>query len=91
MQAQIFNSAYEALLVADGQIITLFEANGEELNPDPSAYQFTNSTLSDRSIDLTSVVTFGCQMCISLLNFGSIHPPSHFQGNSVRGIHIQAI
>lgn len=55
MQAQIFNSAYEALLVADGQIITLFEANGEELNPDPSAYQFVNSTLSDRRIDFTNI------------------------------------
>jgi len=30
MQAQIFNSAYEALLVADGQIITFFESNGSE-------------------------------------------------------------
>ncbi|MES0361294.1 MAG: hypothetical protein ABUK20_10290, partial [Anaerolineales bacterium] len=55
MQAQIFNSAYEALLVADGQIITLFEANGEELNPDPSAYQFANSTLSDRRINFTNI------------------------------------
>ena len=55
MQAQIFNTAYEALLVADGQIITLFESNGAKLNSDPSTYQFDNSTLSNQRIDFTNL------------------------------------
>jgi hypothetical protein len=51
VQAQIFNTAFEALLVPDGKIITIVEANGAQLNSDPSAYQFDYSTLSDQRID----------------------------------------
>jgi hypothetical protein len=32
---QIFNSAYETIIARDGSILALFEAFGEELNPDP--------------------------------------------------------
>jgi hypothetical protein len=34
---QIFNAAYETLVVRDGQVLALFEANGRELNPEPLA------------------------------------------------------
>ena len=35
---QIFNAAFESLVVAQGGVISLFEANGLQLNPDPAAY-----------------------------------------------------
>jgi hypothetical protein len=35
---QIFNSAYETLILADGQAVALFEANGVVLNPGPVAF-----------------------------------------------------
>lgn len=35
---QIFNSAYESLLIAQDQVVALFEANGRELNPDPQGF-----------------------------------------------------
>jgi hypothetical protein len=54
-QAQIFNTAYEALLVAGDQIITFFESNGAELNSDPSAYHFDKSTLPHRRIDFINI------------------------------------
>lgn len=41
--------------MADSEIITKFEANGAELNSDPSAYQFDNSTHSDRRKDFTNI------------------------------------
>jgi hypothetical protein len=54
-QTQIFNTAYEALLVAGDQIITFFESNGAELNSDPSAYHFDKSTFSHRRINFTNI------------------------------------
>ena len=32
---QIFNAAYETLLARDGQALAIYEANGQDLNPDP--------------------------------------------------------
>lgn len=36
---QIFNAAFESLVVSGGNVLALFEANGRQLNPDPAAYQ----------------------------------------------------
>jgi len=37
LPAQIFNAAFESLVVIDNQVLALFEANGHELNPEPKA------------------------------------------------------
>ena len=52
---QIFNSAYETLIVAGDQIVTLYEANGSELNPDPIAFATNGSFSSITTVDLSSI------------------------------------
>lgn len=39
-QAKLANMAYESLLTRGDTVITIFEANGAQVNPSPRAYQF---------------------------------------------------
>jgi hypothetical protein len=42
-QAEIANMSYEALVVANDTLVTLYELNGANINPDPHAYLFDMS------------------------------------------------
>jgi hypothetical protein len=46
--AQIFNAAYETLIPVDDQVLAMFEANGEVLNPDALAF-----AIGGQSLDIT--------------------------------------
>lgn len=54
-QVQVFNTSYESLLVAGDQIITLFEANGVELNSNPVANLFEKSLLTKSSVGFPNI------------------------------------
>lgn len=55
LQAQIFNSSYETILVSGDQVITIAEANGAEINPNAMAYAFDSSTLTHMEIDFPNI------------------------------------
>ena len=55
LPVQIFNYAYETLLIADGQALTIFEANGTELNPNPSAFSIERSSLAPNVVDFGNI------------------------------------
>lgn len=52
LPVQVFNSADEAMFVASDAIVTLFEANGAEINPNPVAQAF------DLNFNPTGTLTF---------------------------------
>lgn len=52
---QIFNSAYETLILADGQVVTFFEANGKILNPSPLAYAKDDLSTEFTPLELTNI------------------------------------
>lgn len=51
----IINKSNEALVVAGENIISLFEANGQTVNPNPTAHIFERETLKRQQIPLQSV------------------------------------
>ena len=55
LPVQIFNYAYETLLIADGQALTIFEANGTELNPNPSAFSIERSSLTPSLVEFSNI------------------------------------
>ena len=52
---QIFNSAYETLVAVEGKLLAIFEANGEELNPDPQAVLINTQNNEMRLVQLPSI------------------------------------
>jgi hypothetical protein len=52
---QIFNYAYETLIVTGDQAITLYEANGSELNPIPIAFAMDESFSYNNEVDLSNI------------------------------------
>jgi hypothetical protein len=54
-QVQIFNTSNESLLIAGDQILTLFEANGAELNSNPIANIFDKSLLNNNSVEFPNI------------------------------------
>ena len=55
LPVQIFNYAYETLLITDGQALTIYEANGTELNPNPSAFSIERSSLTPNVVDFGNI------------------------------------
>jgi hypothetical protein len=55
LPVQIFNYAYETLLIAEGQALTIFEANGTELNPNPSAFSIERSSLTPSLVEFGNI------------------------------------
>jgi hypothetical protein len=51
----IVNKSNEALVVAGDKIVSLYEANGETVNPNPTAHIFDRQTLVDYKIPIQSV------------------------------------
>ena len=49
------NKSEESLLLTDAQIISLYEVNGESLNPDPVAHSFTLSLAETASIPFPQI------------------------------------
>lgn len=54
---QIFNSAYETLVAVEGKLLAIFEANGEELNPDPQAV-FINTQNNEMRLEQLPSIPF---------------------------------
>jgi hypothetical protein len=52
---QIFNYSYETLLVTGNQALTLFEANGVELNPNPIALAIDKSSFSTIEVGFDNI------------------------------------
>lgn len=44
LPVQIFNYAYETLIIAQDQALTIYEANGRELNPNPNAFSISRTS-----------------------------------------------
>ncbi|MBE9475125.1 MAG: hypothetical protein IMY85_09565, partial [Chloroflexi bacterium] len=55
LPVQIFNYAYETLLVAGDQVLTIYEANGTELNPNPSAFSIERASLTPNVVDFANI------------------------------------
>jgi len=55
LPVQIFNYAYESLLIAGDEILTIYEANGYALNPNPSAFSIERSSLSPSEVDFSNI------------------------------------
>lgn len=51
----VINKSNEALVVAGDNIISLFEANGQTINPNPSAHLFDRQSLISKQIPLQSL------------------------------------
>lgn len=52
---QIFNAAYETLIASGDQILVLFEANGQDLNPGPSVLQYDSHYSSFAELDFDNI------------------------------------
>jgi len=52
---QIFNAAYESIFIATSDAVTLFEANGRDLNPSPIAYQKVQSAPDFVPLEMPSI------------------------------------
>jgi hypothetical protein len=52
---QIFNAAYESIFIAASDAVTLFEANGRELNPSPLAFLMHQSTPNFEALEMSSI------------------------------------
>jgi hypothetical protein len=55
MLAQSSNKSYESLLLAGGQVLAIYEANGAGLSPDPAAARFDLSLLPAGSLPFPQV------------------------------------
>lgn len=51
----LVNKSDEALVVAGGEVLSLFEANGSSVNPQPVAHVFDQTNLSLRQVPMASV------------------------------------
>ena len=52
---QIFNAAYETLIATGGQVLTFYEANGRDLNPEPIAIQYDPKSHEFIELDLRHI------------------------------------
>jgi len=52
---QIFNAAYETLIATGGQVVTFYEANGRDLNPEPIAIQYDPKSHEFIELDLRHI------------------------------------
>jgi len=52
---QIFNAAYETLLARNGQALAIYEANGQDLNPDPQALKYDPNHDAFTAIDFDHI------------------------------------
>lgn len=55
LPVQIFNYAYETLIIADDQALTIYEANGTELNSNPTAFSIERSSLTSNEVDFGNI------------------------------------
>jgi hypothetical protein len=55
LPVQIFNYAYETLLIADDQALIIYEANGTELNSNPTAFSIERSSLTSNEVDFGNI------------------------------------
>jgi hypothetical protein len=51
----LINKSYEALVEAGNSIISLYEANGQTVNPSPSAYLFDRQSLISKQIPIQNI------------------------------------
>lgn len=52
---QIFNYAYETIVITNDQALTIYEANGNDLNPNPSAFSIARSSLIPDKYDFSNI------------------------------------
>lgn len=55
MPVQIFNYAYETLVITKDQALAIYEANGNELNPNPNAFSIARSSLTPMETGFTNI------------------------------------
>ncbi len=55
LPVQIFNYAYETMVIAKDQILTIYEANGKNLNPNPTAFSLAMSSLIPENTEITNI------------------------------------
>jgi hypothetical protein len=52
---QIFNYAYESLITPEDKLLTIYEANGVQLNPDPVAFLTDISSASSTEVNFSNI------------------------------------
>ena len=55
LPVQIFNYAYESIVVTNDRALTIYEANGIDLNPNPIAFSIERSSLIPEQNDLSNI------------------------------------